>query len=122
MTRPTARVALLQRLESGQCKASALSLCRASAAGWLSGRALDGLQPLVAEQPGLVELASQVRLPRPDSVVFAFIHPQRHQFQVGNHVVQLRADGAGDDVVHGKLVTLVDRKSTRLNSSHANIS
>src|ERR1017187_2459893 len=53
----------------------------------LSGCALDSLQPLVSKQPGLVELPGQVRLPRPHLVVFAFIHPQWHQFQIGDHVV-----------------------------------
>ncbi len=60
----------------------------------------------LTQQPRRVQLLCQCPLPLADLRVLPLIHPQRHQLQVGNHVVQLRHHGARDDVIHGKLIAL----------------
>jgi hypothetical protein len=37
-------------------------------------------------------------------VAFADVHPQRHQLEIGDDVIQLRSHGEGDDVIDGKRI------------------
>ena len=65
--------------------------------------ALHGAKNLGGQQAGSAELVRKVKLAGPDRSALPFVHPQRHQFEVGNHVFQFRYDCAGDDVVHAQL-------------------
>ena len=63
--------------------------------------------PFLLNSPRLVKLLRHVALAVADFVILALVHPQRHQFQVGDHVVQFRHHGTWDNVIDRKMVTLV---------------
>ena len=63
-----------------------------------------GLQSLPAQQPGLIKLLGHVTPSVADLVVLALVHSQRHQFEIGDDVVDFGADGAGHDMVNEELV------------------
>jgi len=79
---------------------------RGQSSFWSRACCLQRLQPLFAEQPRRVELPGQIHLPGANPLALALVHPQGHQIQVCNHVVEFWADGAEDDVVHAELVPL----------------
>ena len=54
--------------------------------------AVDLLLSLGGEETGGVEPSRQVDLAGSDSIVFGLVHAQGHEFQVGDHVVQLWAE------------------------------
>ena len=62
--------------------------------------AVDLLLSLGGEEAGGVEFLCQVELAGADFVVLRLVHAQGHEFQVGDHVVQLGTDGTGDYVVN----------------------
>ena len=68
------------------------------------GVAVDLLFTFGGEDADGVEFLCQVELAGPDLVVLRFIHAQGHEFEVGDDVVRLRADGPGDYLVNGELV------------------
>ena len=51
-----------------------------------------------------MQSSGQVELAGADFVTLGAVHPHGHELQVGDYVVQFRADGAGNDVVNGELV------------------
>ena len=56
------------------------------------------------KQPCLPELQQQIPLTLTHLVLLPNVHPQRHQLQINDDVIQLRSDGKRNDVVHGQLV------------------
>jgi hypothetical protein len=75
----------------------------------------------LAQQPRLAELPGHVHLPCANPVAFVLVHAQRHQFQIGYHAVEFRADGTRNDVVHAQLVAFVRPPLHRRRSSFAHL-
>jgi hypothetical protein len=62
----------------------------------------DSRQGVPASEPParVAESLQEIELPLAHSIPFADVQPQRHQFQIGDDLVQLRGDGEGMTRLH----------------------
>ena len=68
---------------------------------------LNFLESLFAQQSGLMKLLRVVALPRSHFVAFALVHPQRHQFEIDDDVVQFHRHRMRNNMVHAQFVPFV---------------
>ena len=46
-----------------------------------------------------MEFSGEAALPVADAVTFGLVESQRHEFEVGDAIVQFGCDGSGDDMI-----------------------
>ena len=56
---------------------------------------------LLVPPPCGPQALEQIALPFAHLVLLADVQPQRHEFQIGDDVIQAGSDGEGDDVING---------------------
>jgi hypothetical protein len=72
------------------------------------------------EKPPVIRLERLGLLATADFVALGAVHPGGQEFEVGDHVIHLRTDGAGNDVVNGelRLLTIAEASALRVQPIH----